>query len=147
MFDLWVSNADARQAIFFREFSSPHESTPTKRRWVAQMIDNGSGFGGTDWTFRESPVHCRHGQCAGYGLDISIRASAPWLDALMELRLDVLNEAVAELPRDWIRGDERALDAVLAQLYERRSRVPAMILQARLLAASQSVARDPNVLS
>jgi hypothetical protein len=129
MFDDWTSNADSRQAIFFRQFVGLGDPTATESRWVTQMIDNGSVFGGSDWTFGESPVRRTYGRRAVYGLDLSIRDFAPWLDALTALRPEVINEAVAEIPRDWTLGDEHALAGLLSQLWERRERVPAMIRQ------------------
>jgi hypothetical protein len=129
MFDHWTSNADSRQAIFFRDLVRPAIPAPGHQGFIAEMIDNGSLFGGSDWTFQESAPKVMYSRPEIYGFDLSIRDFAPWLDALEKLCPEVLNEAVAVLPRDWIRGDERTLDNLLARLLERRTLVPAMIQQ------------------
>jgi len=136
IFDQWVSNDDARQAIFFRPFACPGALPAAERGFQAQMIDNGSAFGGRDWTFREStlqgsalPLHGIYSRRAVYRSDLSVAAFRPWIDALMELPFQVLREAVAELPEDWIRGDERNLEGLLARLYQRRELVLAMAEQ------------------
>lgn len=130
VFDQWISNTDARQAIFFRQSVSPDVSASTAGSWVAQMIDNGSAFAGSDWTFRVLAVQGLYARRIVYGPDLSIRAFEPWLHALLELSFDVLDEAVAELPPDWVRDDELALAGLLVRLYERRLHVPAMVEQA-----------------
>jgi hypothetical protein len=127
VFDRWVSNAGPRQAIFFRQFAGAGVPAPPEGCWVAQMIDNGSVFGAGDWTFRDLPAQDLYCSGAAHGHDISARSLAPWLDALADLPYRVLEEAAAELPSEWIRGDERALEGLLAELYARRIRVPAMI--------------------
>jgi hypothetical protein len=130
VFDKWVSNIDSRQAIFFRQPAIPTVPGPAAGSWVTQMIDNGSTFAGSEWTFRVSAVQGIYGRSVVYGPDFSIRACEPWLHALLELKFDVLNQAIAELPPEWISGDEQALDRLLVRLYERQLRVPAMLKQA-----------------
>ena len=130
MFDKWISNGDARQAIFFCQSSVQTVPGQATGSWVAQMIDNGSVFAGSDWAFRESAIQGLYARRAVYGRDLSIGVFKPWLQALTEMRFDLLDAAVAELPPDWIRGDERALAGLLARLDRRRSRVPAMVEEA-----------------
>jgi hypothetical protein len=127
MFDHWTSNADSRQAIFFRDLVKP--SNPGQQGFIAEMIDNGSLFGGSNWTFQESASKVMYSRPEIYGLDLSIRDFAPWLDALTKLRPEVLSEAIAALPREWIHGDEQELDDLLSRLLERRMLLPAMIQQ------------------
>jgi hypothetical protein len=131
VFDQWVSNIDARQTIFFRQPAIPTVPS-TQASWVTQMIDNGSIFAGRDWTLRVSAVQGIYGRSVVYGSDLSMRACEPWLHVLLKLKFDVLNRAIAELPPDWIQGDEQALARLLVRLYERRLRIPAMVEQAVL---------------
>jgi len=142
MFDLWVSNADPRQAIFFRPVIAADVPTPAAQGWVAQLIDNGSLFAGKAWTFRDSVVQGACLRHAAYGPDVSIHAFAPWVDALMDLRFDVLDEVFAQIPPDWVHGDEQALKALLVRLYKRRVQIPHMLEQ-----AVQSLRASHNVLS
>jgi hypothetical protein len=130
MFDHWTSNNESRQAIFFRDLVRPAIPTSGHRGFLGEMIDNGSLFGGSDWMFRESAAQIMYTRPEIYGLDLLTSDFAPWLDALAKLRLEMLSDAVAELPREWIDGDERALDDLLSRLFERRRMlVPAMIQQ------------------
>jgi hypothetical protein len=131
VFDQWVSNIDARQTIFFRQPSIPTVAS-TVGSWVTQMIDNGSIFAGRDWTLRVSAVQGIYGRSVVYGPDLSMRACEPWLHALLELKFDALNQAMGELPPDWVQDDERALSGLLVRLFERRLRVAAMVEQAVL---------------
>jgi hypothetical protein len=143
MFDHWTSNADSRQAIFFQDPTTPAIPASDHQGFVAEMIDNGSLFGGSDWTFRESAAEVIYNRPEIYGLDLSIGDFIPWLNALTKLRPEMLSDAVAELPREWIDGDERALDDLLSRLFERRRvLVPAMTHQSvDLLRAGRSSQR------
>ena len=61
MFDKWVSNADGRQAVFFRARvnewlpGAAHEPALTMG-FIALMIDQGFAFNGPEWSFTDSPV-------------------------------------------------------------------------------------------
>jgi hypothetical protein len=129
MFDLWTSNADSRHAIVFRELAGLNCPGPNHRRFVAEMIDNGSVFGGSDWTFQESAAPHMYNRPEIFGVDLAISDFAPWLEALANLRPEALSDAVAALPGKWIHCDERALDDLLSRLLDRRMLVPGMIQQ------------------
>jgi hypothetical protein len=128
MFDRWTSNSGAREAIFSRDLVRPLIVAPYHQGLIAEMIDNGSLFGGSDWILQDkSAAEVMYRRPEIYGSDLSIGDYAPWLDALARFRPEVLTEAVAALPIDWIRGDEWSLGGLLARLLERRMLVPAMI--------------------
>src|SRR5580658_1355941 len=57
-FDKWMGNADSRQAIFFRArlASSRGMEHPPRLGFIAQMMDNGDVFGGSQWRLTESPM-------------------------------------------------------------------------------------------
>jgi hypothetical protein len=129
MFDHWTSNAGSRQAIFLRDVVRPALPAVGHQDFVAEMIDNGSLFGGSDWMFRESAKDVMYARPEIYGLDLSTRDFAPWLDALARLRPELLDEAAAALPEEWLHGGELAFDNLLSRLLERRTLVPAMIQQ------------------
>ena len=129
VFDQWVSNVATRQAIFFRQPAIPALSGPPVGSWVAQMIDNGSTFAASDWTFCESAIQGVYGRSAVYPPHLSMDECEPWLHAMLELDSDLLKQAI-ELPTDWVQDDERPLAELLAQLFERRLRVRAMVERA-----------------
>jgi hypothetical protein len=115
--DEWTANAASRQSIFFRQPGN------AENRWVAQMIDNGCMFGGRDWALPN--LAAGHGRVSRRGLDLTVHDFAPWLNGLERLRPEMLHDALAELPLEWIvPGDRPLLECLLAQLWERRARVP-----------------------
>jgi hypothetical protein len=130
MVDQWAGNNDTRQAIFFRQTAKPDEDGATGRPFFAQMIDNGALFRGSDWEFPESVPMDIRGLGAVGRFDLCAGDFDPWLDVLAGLGTDMLDEAAAEVPADWIAGDAQVLEELLVRLYERRSRVPVMIQQA-----------------
>ncbi len=141
-FDKWVSNADGRQAIFFR--SRVGEWRPAagggehrEQGFVAVMIDHGFAFTAQQWTFRDAPqigLYPRpwlYERVTGYG------SFEPWLGWIGDFSPDVLDDAYKAVPPEWYDGDMPALEQLLEQLYARRKRVP------ELVRAAKSGARDP----
>jgi len=122
-FDQWVSNADGRQAVFYRAKIKPEASGYPDMGWVAQFIDNGLAFHGADWTFCDSPILGIYSQRAVYGRGLSRRDLDHWVGAIMDIREDALDNALSLLPPAWIEGQEGALRTVLNRLHERRKRV------------------------
>ena len=126
--DKWLSNADGRQAVFFRRaVLPPGESDTSTAAWVAMMIDHGHAFQGPDWTFRDSAIQGIYCRRVVYGDHPTMRDFSPWLERLMELRRDVLDAAYAGLPPDWIAGEELEFARVLQRLDGRRALVPQLV--------------------
>jgi hypothetical protein len=127
VFDRWVSNVDARQAIFFRHAIDPGDASNKVGSFVAQMIDNGSVLAGPDWVLRKSAMHGIYPRRAVYGPEVTMKVFEPWLQVLVKLGSNLLGDILDEIPTEWIRGDEQRLERLLARLYQRRMLVPAMI--------------------
>lgn len=124
MVDQWTANADTRQAVFFRQAANGTEPGLL----VAQMIDNGSMFGGHDWVLPESAAACTHDPIAAHRFDFAMCDFEPWLSALEKLSPEVVDAAVAKLPENWLSpGDEPLLRNLLAQLWKRQEQVPAIM--------------------
>jgi hypothetical protein len=123
--DKWLSNGDARQAIFYRDWVAERAGV----RWVVQMIDHGGIFQGRDWTFRNSPVQGVYAKRAVYGTDVSIRDFEPWLDAISDFGLSDLEEAFSRLPSEWIGTDEPELRRVMSTLYARRGQTRGLLAE------------------
>jgi hypothetical protein len=123
--DKWLSNGDSRQAIFYRGWI-PDEAAVG---WVAQMIDHGGIFQGSDWTFRNSPAQGVYAKRAVYGPNPSLRDFEPWRGAISDFRRSDLEQAVARLPAEWIEGEEPALQCVVDTLYARRGQTRALVAQ------------------
>jgi len=126
VFDKWVSNADGRQAIFFRADVASGGGL-SQVRWVTQIIDNGLAFQGNDWTFRDSAIQGIYARTAVYGRHVSMLTFEPWLDRLMELPTEIADEALSILPPSWTSGEERYVDQLLRRLVARRSIVPDLV--------------------
>jgi hypothetical protein len=143
VFDKWVSNSDGRQAVFYRaQIQQEMNRGGGRLHWVAQMIDGGNAFQGCDWTFRDSPVQGLYGRPEIYGADVTLKDFEPWLDALMSMEKDILEEAFALLPGEWIVGEERELQFLLDRLYARRERVRDLVVDSlNWLYRSQSQGR------
>jgi hypothetical protein len=128
-FDKWVSNADGRQAVFYRARISSEMPGHPSVGWVAQFIDNGLAFQGRDWTFYDSPVQGLYRRRIVYGRRPSIRDFDPWVSAIMEIDQNVLDGVFMMLPSNWIEGQEYEFRQVFKQLYDRRERVPELLAE------------------
>lgn len=127
VFDKWVSNADGRQAVFYRARVTTEVPGYPTVGWVAQFIDNGLAFQGHDWTFYDSPIQGIYARPIVYGRRPSLRDFDPWVTGIMEIDQDVLDGLFMLLPPDWIEGQEREFRRVLNQLCDRRERVQRLL--------------------
>jgi hypothetical protein len=127
--DKWVSNADARQSIYFRaQLRYTFRGTGISGvGWMTEMIDHGMAFQGNDWTFGVSAVQGLYQRRIVYGHVSAMADFEPWLERLLSLGRDVLDSAFMVVPPDWIRGDELQLHRLLRQLYSRRVLVPQLV--------------------
>ena len=129
VFDKWASNADARQAIFYRAQINTEMPGYPRVGWVAQFIDSGLAFQGRDWTFYDSPVQGIYMGRIIYGRTLSLRDFDFWVSAAMQIGRDVLDEIFKLLPTAWVQGEEHELQRVLNQLHDRRLRVPELLAE------------------
>jgi hypothetical protein len=127
VFDKWASNADGRQAVFYRAQINTEMPGYPLVGWVAQFIDNGLAFQGRDWTFCDSPVQGIYMRRIIYGRTLSLRDFDFWVSAVMQIGQDVLDEIFKLLPTVWVQGQEHELQRVLNQLHDRRQRVPELL--------------------
>jgi len=133
VFDVWTSNADGRQALFFRDAG--------QARCRAVMIDQGMCFGGVEWKFTDDARHhlCRCG--AAYEGATRIDDFEPWLSRLEnEIDDEYLRHIAAEVPEEWYDGDTASLGRLLEQLEQRR-----MLVRGRLVTLAATNPRSfPN---
>ncbi len=135
VFDKWMGNADARQSIFFRARlrdwipeSAVHAS---KLGFVAQMMDHGYVFDGPHWTFADSPLHGLYFRPSVYRTVRGLDDFQPWLDRIVNFPEEVVDDALKQIPSQWLNGDEDALEAMLTKLMARRRRVPDLVSESR----------------
>ena len=125
VFDRWVSNADAPQAIFV-PYSRARQSgqkpeLPGETRFEALMIDRGFAFGGVDWRLRYSPISGLHSRRIFYDGLRGIDDCEPWLSRIEETRSDYLRDLVGTIPQSWKDDPDSGLERLLRDLIVRRS--------------------------
>jgi hypothetical protein len=135
VFDKWVSNADSRQAVFFRAraktWTPLKGEAPARTGFFAQMIDHGFAFNGPHWEFQDSPIQGLYFRTAVYDEVKSMESFQPWLDVVENFPVEVVDSAWKEIPRAWVDGDEDALEALLERLLKRRSQVRTLVNEMR----------------
>jgi hypothetical protein len=126
-FDQWIGNADSRQAIFFRarlrDWLPVFEAHPQRLGFVTQMIDHGFVFNGPQWRLADSPLQGLYFRPLVYQHVRGIEDFQPWLERIVHLPADVMDQALRQVPASWISGDEARLEKLLEQLWRRRKRV------------------------
>ncbi len=136
-FDQWVSNADTRQAVYFRgkpqQFLRDANYSPASVSFLAVMIDHGYGFQGPDWRLDDLPRQGLYPRPSAY---VAIRGwddFEPWLSRIQNFSEAAIDDALKQIPSAWYsQGDERELERLLEQLLRRRRRVPDLVNACRL---------------
>jgi len=134
-FDKWMGNADARQAVFFRarvkEWLPASAAHPLRLGFVAQMIDNGFMFEGPHWRLTESPIRALYFRPVVYQNVRGLEDFEPWLSRIVHFPEEVIDQAVKQIPRAWLNGEEEDLEKLLVQLLARRRHVPSFLEASR----------------
>lgn len=131
-FDKWISNADARQTVFFR--ARVHEHAPgssPRLGFVAQMIDNGYVFEGPHWRLTDSPLQGLYFRPLVYRSVRGLADFEPWLERIRQFPEELLDQAVKQIPPAWLEGDRGEFERLLELLLARRKRVPDLIAACR----------------
>lgn len=131
VFDKWIGNADARQSIFFRarlqQWSPSTSGQVARAGFVAHMMDHGYVFDGPHWTFSDSPLQGLYFRPSVYRNVSSAGDFQPWLDRVVNFPEEIVDQALKQVPPEWLEGDESPLEAMLEKLMSRRRRVPDLI--------------------
>lgn len=134
-FDKWTGNSNGRQAVFYRarfsSWSPRQDAPPVSEGFVASMIDHGFAFNGPFWNFPDAPLHGLYHRPLVYEQVRGWEGFQPWLEQIVHLPEEVLDRAFRQVPRQWLDGEEEALEALLSQLWKRRSRVPDLLAACR----------------
>jgi hypothetical protein len=128
VFDKWMANADGRQAVFFRA----RLKDSRKMGFVALMIDHGFVFNGPHWNFPDSPVQGLYQRNSVYNAVRSLESFQPWLERVIHFPESVIDQALRQVPPQWIAGEEEQLEQLMERLMRRCRRVPDLISDARL---------------
>lgn len=133
--DKWLSNSDGRQAVYFR--GSPRQWTfqpghhPSKKDYIALLIDHGYVLDGPNWTFGDAAVSGRYHRPFLYEDVTGLASFQPWLDQVRHLPLQVLDDAYKRIPPQWFDRDQDLFEGLLDQLAARRSRVDDLLRATR----------------
>jgi len=138
-FDKWISNANGRQAVFFRDRAKDW-LRPGEERWIAgreisarslvyvvNMIDHGFAFNAHRWEFAALPEQGVYTRREVYSEVTSLDSFEPWLSRIVDLPVGVLDDAYKRVPAAWYADDWQALESLLERLYERRTEVPDLV--------------------
>ena len=143
-FDKWVSNADGRQAIFFRERvknQTANSGKGTQRRsslvYVAKMIDHGFAFEAQCWRFQDSPERGLYSRREIYQRVTGYDSFEPWLSKIRDCPSRILEDAYKQVPLEWVGESRSSLEELIESLDRRRERVPELVHDAK------RSARDP----
>ena len=135
VFDKWMANSDGRQSVFHRaELKNPLGSGDSPRRtgFRAMMIDHGFVFNGPHWDFPESAVQGIYPRRAVYDRVTSLESFQPWLDRITYFPEEIMDQALRQIPPQWMEGEEDELERLLERLLRRCRRVPDLVSDARL---------------
>jgi hypothetical protein len=135
--DLWLGNADMRQAVYSRSSAG---------RWQATFIDHGMCFGGPDWHLYISSARTPCPEQRHYLQSVTRDDCVPWLERIRALP-GYLFEALPEvLPAQWLAsGDALELQRLLMRLNREREFLDHRIAPALLFAKNyrrESARRD-----
>jgi hypothetical protein len=142
-FDKWMSNADARQSIFFRarlrQWQAGSEPAPRagfvsqtpRAGFVSQMMDHGYVFDGPHWKFSDSPLQGLYFRTNVYRSVRGWEDFQPWLDRVVYFPEEIVDAAQKQIPLEWVADDASALESILEKLMLRRRRVPDLIRDLR----------------
>ena len=145
-FDKWVSNADGRQAIFFRDRAAKWLSAPGRQGagvgtrslvYVANMIDHGFAFNAHNWDFTDAPERGLYTRREVYDKVTGYESFEPWLGRIQHCPSAVLDDAYRKAPPEWYGREWDQVEGLLEELYRRRALVPDLVRDAK------KATRDP----
>jgi hypothetical protein len=119
VFDRWVNQVDARQAIYIRERSADAGGS-----FRVYLIDHGQSFGGTHWELRESALTALYRDRSIYDGPRAYSECHNAVDRINELPERSLFSIEHEIPEEWFQpGDRAEMSRLLELLSGRRTRL------------------------
>jgi len=117
--DKWAGNADGRQAIFSK--------TRRQRKYTVQFIDQGYCFNAGEWTFTDQALHGVYFRNYVYADVTGWESFEPVLTKAEEAEDIDLWRCAEYIPPEWYDYDSEGLQRLVAELYERRSKIRDLI--------------------
>ena len=119
LFDLWGQKTTQRQAIFPMKKGG-------SRGFDALMVDNDSLCGGEAWSLDGAAAPVWYFRQVVYSNLAHMADLAPWFEKIDNIPESFFTHLVASVPREWMAGDELALQALLRRLSTRRNKLRAL---------------------
>lgn len=139
-FDKWVSNANGRQAVFFRapakqwapgDLFPAGATSPSSLVYVVNFIDHGFACNAQHWDFSDSQEIGLYPRREVYERVRGFDDFEPWLTRIVELPVAVLDDAYGQTPLDWYGSEVDQYEGLLERLYRRRSLAPDLLRKAK----------------
>ncbi len=124
VFDKWMGNADSRQAVFYR---ARLKHGPHADGFIASMIDHGYVLDGPHWNLNDSPLQGLYFRPIVYQNVRGFTDFEPWLARVVNFPDEVIDDALKQLPAEWVQQDYEALEQLMHRLQARRKRVPDLV--------------------
>ncbi len=143
VFDKWTCNTNGRQTIFFhqepRKWRGTNAASPPGNAaedgaygYKTEMIDQGFCFNAGEWNYPDAPLRGLYARNRVYEGVTGMESFAPWTERVQKSITErVLAEVTRDIPPEWYEDDYDALMRLLEQLYQRRTRVPELLLAAK----------------
>ena len=120
LFNLWTGCQEMGHAIYFRG--------RTSGPFCAQMIDNKNILGGLSWKLPNIPLIVANCSARSiYEARPATKVLEWWAERILTVNEGTLEQAVRQVPMDWLDGDEQQLDQIMLQLLKRHSQMSTFI--------------------
>lgn len=142
VFDRWVNQTDARQAIFIRERGA---GDGTKFR--AYLIDHGLSFGGSRWELCDGALNGLYHDRSVYEAPTTEAEYHATVDRIDQIPEESLTSIEDEIPEEWLQaGDRQEMTRLLELLCDRRVKLHETIDRAlrQLEEAGISIPKAPD---
>jgi hypothetical protein len=117
-FDKWTSNANGRQAAFWKR-SRDH-------KYTVAYIDQGYCFNAGEWSFVDSPLRGVYARNHVYTGITGWDSFEPWLSAIESIDKSAIDTIANVIPNEWY-GDMDDLERLIEELWRRRTKVRELI--------------------
>jgi hypothetical protein len=119
VFDRWVNQVDARQAIYIRE-----RSATTTGNFRVYLIDHGRSFGGTHWELRDGALTGLYHDRSIYQNPAASSECHGAVDRINALPEGSLFSIEKDIPAEWLEpGDREEMTRLLELLSGRRTKL------------------------
>jgi len=127
--DKWLGNANGRQAVFWKKGQ--------ERKYSASFIDQGYCFNAGEWNFPDSALRGVYARNCVYQHVCGWESFEPWLSRVENFDPEAIAGVAGEIPPEWTGPDWQALENLVKEIEDRRSKVR------ELIAAFRGSSRQP----